>query len=242
LYIPYVVGADYIGKSVLAFSGLQPNTYITDQVGMNIVVSGDTLFVTRLTINLPTTTDMTFGSTVTIKSSVLVSASTTTNKITVGTVPVDLLSGSTLTGAGVPDSTYVLDIVGNVITVSNPVTLSAGDIVNYAITNQRAGIWKIDITDNVVTLKFQREIQLGQKIKVLDGRTYGYTFLTYDPVLQIGQNVPAYSRWNANDSTKTSVYTTFDGNGTRFFDHRDNYAEPETGDKYIKFPQIGVFT
>jgi hypothetical protein len=38
------------------------------------------------------------------------------------------------------------------------------------------------------------------------------------------------------------VYTTFDGNGTRFFDNRDEYTLPESGDKYIKFTKLGVFT
>jgi hypothetical protein len=35
--------------------------------------------------------------------------------------------------------------------------------------------------------------------------------------------------------------TTFDGRGTRFFANVDVYQEVDDGDKYIKFPQVGVF-
>lgn len=35
--------------------------------------------------------------------------------------------------------------------------------------------------------------------------------------------------------------TIFDHNNTRFFANSDIYAEPESGDKYIKFSQIGVY-
>jgi hypothetical protein len=39
----------------------------------------------------------------------------------------------------------------------------------------------------------------------------------------------------------SSVRTIFDSNDTRFYSSRDNYAEPESGDKYIMFTQHGVF-
>ncbi len=35
--------------------------------------------------------------------------------------------------------------------------------------------------------------------------------------------------------------TTFDGNDTRFFASVDKFIELDAGDKYIKFPQVGVF-
>ena len=37
------------------------------------------------------------------------------------------------------------------------------------------------------------------------------------------------------------VATTFDGNGTRFFADTDKFVYQDDEDKYIKFPQVGVF-
>ena len=60
------------------------------------------------------------------------------------------------------------------------------------------------------------------------------------------QTVPRYKYWDAGVEAEAGSddkdYTRFDGGGTRFFDYRDSYRDPEDGDKYLKFPQIGVFT
>jgi hypothetical protein len=58
-------------------------------------------------------------------------------------------------------------------------------------------------------------------------------------VIKSGKSVPDYSLIPQQIRT---TYTTFDGNGTRFYDNRDEYVVPEQGDKYIKFTKIGVFT
>lgn len=239
LYIPYVLGFNYIGKSVEAFSGIGVNTYITDQ-------EVDTLgggLVTKLTISSPATVDMTAGSAVTLKSAFITDIVSSGYTLTPQLMPKDLRIGCVLIGTGIPANTIVTDLTDTVITVNNNLqtAVASNTVVSYAITNQRAGVWKIVINDNVVNLEFQQEIELGQKVKVLDGRTYGFTFLTYNPILDIGQTVPSYTRWTSSGTTTTD-YTVFDGNGTRFFDYRDSYAEPGVGDKYIKFPQIGVFT
>lgn len=39
----------------------------------------------------------------------------------------------------------------------------------------------------------------------------------------------------------TGQETVFDTNSTAFFNERYKYSEPEIGDKYLKFPQIGVY-
>lgn len=109
------------------------------------------------------------------------------------------------------------------------------------IPNKRAGIWRIDIADDeLITLTFVKEIVINQAVKVISGTSHAGTYVVYDPVLKTGNTVPDYTPQNAyqNNSGKR---TRFDGSTTRFYDHRDNYAEPETGDKYIKFPQIGVY-
>jgi hypothetical protein len=61
-----------------------------------------------------------------------------------------------------------------------------------------------------------------------------------DPVVKAGETVPGWTvATKAADLTGTR--TTFDGNGTKFISYRDSYADPEIGDKYLKFPQRGVF-
>jgi len=105
---------------------------------------------------------------------------------------------------------------------------------------------EIIISDELVRLDFVREIDVGTKIKVAKGQSYGFSFLTYDATLEADQTVPKYKYWKgsveAEPGTDNKDYTRFDGGGTRFFNYRDSYHKPEDGDKYIKFPQIGVFT
>ena len=101
-------------------------------------------------------------------------------------------------------------------------------------------------SDEVVVLEFLQEINIGQKIKVGKGNSWGFSFLVYDATLEGTQTVPRYKYWDAGVEAEAGSddkdYTRFDGGGTRFFDYRDSYRDPEDGDKYLKFPQIGVFT
>jgi hypothetical protein len=113
----------------------------------------------------------------------------------------------------------------------------------YAITsdvNQRIGVWQINIdADNFVTLTFVEAIHYYDKLFVLNGRTYGQTNIYYDPVVKHGLTIPNYSLIPQQINV---VATRFDGNGTRFYNYRDQYTLPEAGDKYIKFTKTGVFT
>ena len=45
----------------------------------------------------------------------------------------------------------------------------------------------------------------------------------------------------ATTSESISAASTFDGNGTRFFAQVDKFVYKDDEDKYIKFPQVGVF-
>jgi hypothetical protein len=65
--------------------------------------------------------------------------------------------------------------------------------------------------------------------RVVNGAIVGVTMLT---------NGTEYT----TVTVTASVFTIFDGNGTRFFDYRDEYTIPESNDKYIKFTKTGVFT
>jgi hypothetical protein len=109
------------------------------------------------------------------------------------------------------------------------------------IPNQRAGIWRINIaTDGLITLTLQREIVLNQVVKIVSGTSHASTFLKYDPVIPSGLTVPTYTPQSALQTNSTER-TKFDGSSTRFYDHRDNYADPEVGDKYIKWSLLNVF-
>lgn len=108
--------------------------------------------------------------------------------------------------------------------------------------NQRGGVWKINIVNNIVNLVFVQEIQPSQRIRVLFGGTYAGAILYYNQTLSIGQTVPFYSVYKLQYSTiASSSRTTFNGDSTKFFSNRDTYYAPGTEDKYVKFPQDGVF-
>lgn len=106
------------------------------------------------------------------------------------------------------------------------------------VDDERIGIWEVSITDQIVTLTFVESMDFYDKVYVRNGLTYGGTNIYYDPVIKPGNLIPNYSIIPQQIQT---TYTSFDGNGTRFFDYRDEYTEPGSGDKYIKFPKLGVF-
>ena len=94
--------------------------------------------------------------------------------------------------------------------------------------------------NQVVTLEFVEEVLPGEQVQVNNGTTRGQTVLVYDPTLHSNRTVPEY----INVSYQTGIirtFTKFDNTGTRFFSHRDTYSVPESNNKYLKFPKIGVF-
>lgn len=114
-------------------------------------------------------------------------------------------------------------------------------LYSFSAQNQRAGIWTIRIDDfDIVTLEFTQEIFVSERVLVGNGTSFRSSILVYDPLIKPGESVPSYTNQTLNNRTSTQR-TTFDGNGTKFINYRDIYAAPESGDKYLKFPQIGVF-
>ena len=106
-------------------------------------------------------------------------------------------------------------------------------------------------SDQEVRLEFLSEVNVNQTIKVRAGATYPATTLQYNFI--DGNAVPYYDIFEG-----LAVFeTTFDGGsgtyregqptgnsargGTAFSNNRDKFIEPGTEDKYIKFPQNGVF-
>lgn len=108
--------------------------------------------------------------------------------------------------------------------------------------------------DSEVRLKFVNEVLFNQQVYVRTGRTYPNSVMTY--TTETGSSVPEFITVN---TTVRTAETTFDGGtccvrerdiqrgakairgGTNFSTNRDIYIKPETKDKYIKFPQNGVF-
>jgi hypothetical protein len=105
------------------------------------------------------------------------------------------------------------------------------------ISNQRAGIWKVNVSSaGIVNMEFVRQILTGQVVTVKNESSK----LFYDPLVKTGKTVPEYSLLSSQ-ATSTTDNTSFDGTGTRFASNRDNYNQPGTLDKYLKFPKTGVF-
>ena len=109
--------------------------------------------------------------------------------------------------------------------------------------------------DAEVTLIFNQEIILDQTVKVRTGDTYTQTTLQYKT--DAGEAIPTYYVASFATGFERTAETTFDGGtcvmregfgagnsvtgGTTFSSNQDIWIIPETLDKYIKFPQTGVF-
>ena len=109
------------------------------------------------------------------------------------------------------------------------------------VDNQRGGTWRINIVNNIVSLEPVLYVALNERIRVLNGMTYGGAILYYNIQLAAGQSVPYYSVYKYNPNL-IRQRTTFNGDSTKFFSFRDQYYTPGSQDKYVKFPQYGVFT
>jgi hypothetical protein len=109
--------------------------------------------------------------------------------------------------------------------------------------------------DAEVALIFNQEIILDQTVKVRTGDTYTQTTLQYRT--EAGEAIPRYYVADFATGFERTAETTFDGGtcimregyvagnaftgGTTFSSNQDIWIIPETLDKYIKFPQTGVF-
>jgi hypothetical protein len=109
--------------------------------------------------------------------------------------------------------------------------------------------------DAEVALILNQEIILDQTVKVRTGDTYTQTTLQYR--VDAGEAIPAYYVADFATGLERTAETTFDGGtcimregytpgnsvtgGTTFSTNQDIWIIPESLDKYIKFPQTGVF-
>jgi hypothetical protein len=107
-------------------------------------------------------------------------------------------------------------------------------------TNQRSGVWIINIVNDIVFLTPSTEVNTNDRVQILDGKTFKSSIVFYDPILRAGQTVPTYRIFNTMNVSIGNP-TTFNNGTTRFISNRDQYYKPRTQDKYLKFPQTGAF-
>jgi hypothetical protein len=108
--------------------------------------------------------------------------------------------------------------------------------------NQRGGIWKINIVNNNVYLTFVTQVNVNDRIQIISGKTFAGAILYYskDYPASGGYTVPFYTVYRLSYISVTNP-TTFNNGTTKFFSKRDQYYTPGSDDKYLKFPQYGVF-
>jgi hypothetical protein len=142
--------------------------------------------------------------------------------------------------SSVVDSKHI--ILASDIKLKNTLVLSngTGTMTGRVVVNKRGGVWRVNIINNIVSLTFIKEVNLGQRVRILSGSTFASAIVYYSIELQPGQNVPFYKVCNVQPND-TATKTTFNNGTTRFFNYRDQYYAPGTEDKYVKFPQYGVF-
>ena len=131
-----------------------------------------------------------------------------------------------------------LSTIGDEWDASNYVPGYEEHLLNPTVINQRIGIWKINISGNMVKLTFVQSILANESVFVRYGTSYSGENIYYDPIVKVGNTVPNYSPIH---QVIKSIGTTFDSRTTLFYDNRDVYVGPEENNHYIKFPQTGVF-
>lgn len=112
---------------------------------------------------------------------------------------------------------------------------------NSTVVNERAGIWEVQISDTGLTrLEFIEPINLGQRVKVVNGSRFGGKVIKYGPTIKfhLGETVPSYTIVGDTTNTKETI---FDGGSTRFVESISVYQVPDEGDKYLAFPRVNIF-
>lgn len=149
------------------------------------------------------------------------------------------ITSDTFSGNGVKTEFALTDPFAASISVYVGHTLKVKDL-DYVITNgiltfaspPIAGLGNIVVNYN--------ELNYFNSLYVRNGFTYGGTNIYYDSVIKPNKLIANYSI--IPQFVRSEINSTrFDGNGTRFFDHRDSYELPFSNDKYIKFASTNVF-
>lgn len=129
-----------------------------------------------------------------------------------------LFVGMPVKGRGLANTAVVTDIF-------------ASNIVVYPTVDD-----PISTAGNVAA--FIPQPNFNDALYVRNGLTHGGINIYYDPYVKTGNLIPNYSK--ITQQIKTTG-TTFDGDGTKFYDYRDVYSTPQDGGVMLKFPHQTVF-
>ena len=161
------------------------------------------------------------------------SSSITGNVLTVGgTVTATFYVGMEIYGNAIADGTSM--ITTNTYITSQLTSAEPGGSLG------KRGTYSVSQYYTVPTgsMQIYQDMIYNNALYVRQGYTHGGTHIYYDPVVKTGATLPNYSVIPQQIKT---VNTEFDGNGTKFYDYRDKYSIPESGDSYVIFPHQNVF-
>ena len=231
--------------SDIVFSGTAFGNLITDITYQVTSLVDDT----HITINKPATTQtfveqvLTGDGTNTIEG---LNSSPSTNNTSVSVngislIPFDdyVISGTAIVFNSAPNSGDLIIIRIYSTVGGKDLFPDSGSMTGKIYTNFRGGVWKINIVNDIVNLSCVQEISVNDRVRVLFGKTLSAAVLSYSLELTAGLTVPYYKTFVVNPTIR--VRTTFNNDTTRFFTYRDEYYESGSQDKYVKFPQYGVF-
>jgi hypothetical protein len=126
----------------------------------------------------------------------------------------NLFVGMSAHGAGLSNGAVITDIIG-----SNIVLFPA-------------------VSGTISSITFIPTPVYNDIVFVRNGTSHGGVNVYYDPIINTGNVVP---NWSEIPQQIKATGTIFDGNGTKFYDYRDNYVIPQQGEQQLLFPRQNVF-
>ena len=172
-------------------------------------------------------------------------------RIAIWTVNIDSSNFVTLTLANV--TAKVTAIAANTTGFGSNVTLSSTDGLFVGMPAYSNGLPNnsviVDIsgtnvvlfpaaTGTVSSITFIPTPTYNDVVYVRNGTSHGGVNIYYDPIINTGNLVPG---WSEIPQQIKTTGTIFDGDGTKFYDYRDNYVIPQQGEQQLIFPRLNVF-
>jgi hypothetical protein len=173
-------------------------------------------------------------------------------RIAIWTIDIDSSNYVTLSLANV--TTKVTSISANTTGYGSNLALASTDNLFIGMPVRGAGLASTSVvTDingiNIVifpaatstvssTITFIPTPNYNDVVFVRNGTSHGGVNIYYDPIIKTGNLVP---NWSEIPQQIKTTGTIFDGDGTKFYDFRDNFVIPQQGDQQLVFPRLNVF-
>ena len=132
------------------------------------------------------------------------------------------------------------------LSVGDPLEISIGNgeiqsVIISSIVNSITFTYDSNAENVSKYVTYGQILVLPQYVYVEYGDRHGNSYQLYDSsIIGVSNTVPVYTQTNTQ-VLKPTLPTLFDGNSTKFVNNIDSYTLPLEGDKYLKFPKIGVF-